>query len=218
MRNFHRLCLATFGLFSISHATACMPHTPEDVFIARFQTFAANQVNAPNVTIHLTAEKFIFRSGLDKFRYSMPKQWYSSFAIKNISKEQLIIGLGYAPDGTKADEYQIVSFAALNCENDRLSISKPIAPFLAWNKETANCAHNNHQTVGILDGFMEHNQKYYLAKIQEKYKTCKQLAEAFPQSQVENKDHSSSSIFKVLWERLIKWLQFWSSAPVSMRT
>lgn len=195
--------------FSIEQSFACAPHTPQDVFIARYQTATANQANMPHFKVELRAENFIFRSSLDEFRYSKPTEWQSSFAIKDISKDQLIIGLAYAPDGTKADEYQIVSFATLNCENDRVNISKPVAPFLAWNKQTSNCMHRNHQTVDILDGFIEHGQDYYLAKIQEKYPTCEKLKEAFPPSSVENKEHTSSSVFKVLWQKLIKWLKFW---------
>lgn len=195
-------------LFSIERSFACAPHTPQDVFIARFQSATEKQLNTPNTVVDLSAEKFIFRSGLDAFRYSKPKQWHSSFAIQHIPKEQIIIGLAYAPDGNNADEYQIVSFAKLNCENDRVSISKPIAPFLAWNKETSNCMHRNNETVGILDGFIEHDQKYYLAKIQKQYPTCKKLREAFPASSVENNDHVRP-VFKSMWERLIKWIKFW---------
>ncbi|OTG82116.1 hypothetical protein B9T33_05225 [Acinetobacter sp. ANC 5054] len=188
---------------------ACAPHIPQDVFIARFQSDTTNQLNTPNSVVDLSAENFIFRSSLDEFRYSKPTEWQSSFPIKKIAKDQLIIGLAYAPDGTNANEYQIVSFATLNCENDRVNISKPVAPFLAWNKQTSNCMHRNNETVEILDGFIEHDQDYYLAKIQEKYPTCEKLREAFPSSSVENKEHTSSSVFKVLWEKLIKWLKFW---------
>ncbi len=194
--------------FSIEQSFACAPHTPQDVFIARYQTVTANQANMTHFKVELSAEKFIFRSTIDEFRYTKSTQWHSSFAIQHIPKEQIIIGLAYAPDGNNADEYQIVSFAKLNCENDRVSISKSIAPFLAWNKQTSNCMHRNNETVDILDGFIEHDQKYYLAKIQKQYPTCKKLREAFPASSVEDNDHVRA-VFKSMWERLIKWLKFW---------
>ncbi len=53
------------------------------------------------------------------------------FQVKVQLKNQLIIGLAYAPDGAKPQQYQVVSFATLNCKNDQLVLSKPIVPFFS---------------------------------------------------------------------------------------
>ena len=102
------------------------------------------------------------------------------FLVKILKKGSLIIGLAYTPDGAKPEQYQIVSFATLNCKNDQLVISKAIAPFLAWNKQTSNCSTGDRAEVGILDGFIDYDQSHYLAKLQQKYPTCEQLNKAFP--------------------------------------
>lgn len=159
--------------------------------------------------IELSSDQFIFRSLFDEFRYTRPTQWYSTFSTESVVKNSLIIGLAYTPDGGKPEQYEIVSFAALRCENDRLIIANPIVPFLACNKQTSNCAIGNRKTVGILDGFLEHNQSYYLTKLQQKYPTCQQLNAAFPTMGIHDIQHTEDlfSTFKSWWEKLLNYFR-----------
>ena len=199
------------ALFFVQTVLACMPYSADDVFIARFQSSQAVQGDGSNFAVVLSSEIFIFRSWSDIFKYAKPKQWHSAFSSQHVAKDSLIIGLAYAPDGGKPEQYQIASFAELSCENDQLSISKPIAPFLAWNKQTANCALGDRKDTGILDGFLEHDQAYYLAKLQQKYPSCQQLNQVF--SPLEMNDHpqhlQAMSGWKLWWERLIKFIKSW---------
>lgn len=211
MKRCYGIGLLILILFPINHALACMPHTPKDVFIARFQSSNASSDNNSNFNITLTGEKFIFRSGFDLFRFAQAKKWQSSFSIEQIPSNQVIIGLAYAPDGHRGDIYQIVSFATLSCNNDRIIISQPKTSFLAWDRQSSRCTLSEDKNIGILDGFMEYDQKYYLTKIQAKYESCKAFVEAFPQSYSEKKtDESSVSLFKIYWKKFMQWLSFWS--------
>ena len=174
------LVFSLFTIFSIQQSMACMPHTPKDVFIARFQASQAVQGDSRSFIVQLSADQFIFRSWIDQFNYAKPTQWQSTFSSQNIKKDSLIIGLAYTPDGAKPEQYQIASFATLSCAHNQLSVSKPVQPFLAWNRQTANCAIGDRKTIGILDGFIQYNQSHYLAQLQQKYPTCEQLNKAFP--------------------------------------
>lgn len=208
-RTFHTIGLC--ALFFTQSVLACMPHSAEDVFIARFQSSQAVQGDGSNFAVELSSDQFIFRSLLDGFKYSKPTQWHTTFSTENIAKNRLIIGLAYAPDDAKPKQYQIASFAELNCENGQLSISKPIAPFLAWNKQTLNCTLGDRKEIGILEGFLEYDQAYYLAKLQQKYPNCQQLNKAFPILEMNNHPqylHTSSS-WKLWLGRLINWFKTW---------
>ncbi|WP_322873946.1 hypothetical protein [Acinetobacter sp. CFCC 10889] len=195
------------GIMSISQSFACMPHSPDDVFIARFQSSQEMKRDNANFEIKLSSDQFILRSFMDRWRYSNPKQWHSAFSSEHVAKDSLIIGLAYTPDGGKPEQYQIASFAELSCKNDQLSISKPIAPFLAWNRQTANCALGDRKDIGILDGFLEHDQAYYLGQLQQKYPTCQKLNAKFPP--LEMNDHPQHSQAMSGWERLINWFKSW---------
>ncbi len=201
--------LLILGMFSIQQSKACMPHSAEDVFIARFQSSQEKKSDSANFEIKLSSDQFIFRSLLDRFKYTKPMQWHSTFSNQNFVKNSLIIGLAYTPDDEKPEQYQITSFAELSCKNDQLSISKPIAPFLAWNKQTLNCTLGDPKDTGILDGFLEHDQAYYLAKLQQEYPSCQQLNKAFPPLEMnDNATHSQAmSGWKLWWERLIKFIK-----------
>ncbi len=208
IRLFHPIGLC--ALFFTQSILACMPHSAEDVFIARFQSSQEMKSDSANFEIKLSSDQFIFRSLLDGFKYTKPMQWHSTFSSPNMTKDSLIIGLAYTPDGAKPAQYQIASFAELSCKNDQLSISKPIAPFLAWNRQTANCALGDRKEIGILDGFLQDDQAYYLAQLQQKYPTCQKLNTAFPPLEKENSQHSQRlSAWKLWWEKLIDWLKSW---------
>ena len=75
--------------------------------------------------------------------------------------------------------------------NDKLIVGKPLVPFLAWNRVEGKCGHNRSYKVGILDGFIEEDQAYYLQQLQAKYPTCNKLNAAFPSDA--NKNELSNS-------------------------
>ncbi len=203
------LVFSLFTIFSIQQSMACMPHTPKDVFIARFQASQAVQGDSRSFTVQLSADQFIFRSWIDQFNYAKPTQWQSTFSSQNIKKDSLIIGLAYTPDGAKPEQYQIASFATLSCVHNQLSVSKPVQPFLAWNRQTANCATGDRKTIGILDGFIQYDQSHYLAQLQQKYPTCEQLNKAFPPLKMnENIQYPQSFLsFKRWWKDFVNKLQ-----------
>lgn len=197
-------------LFFCQSVMACMPHSPNDVFIARYQDSLAVQESSDFI-FEISSGQFIFRSILDEVKYKKPTQWYSGFSGKSTAKNQLIIGLAYAPDGAKPQQYQVVSFATLNCKNDQLVLSKPIVPFLAWNKQTSNCSTVDRAEVGILDGFIQYDQAHYLAKLQQKYPTCEQLNKAFPSFEMEDNSQNLNlvSSWKLWWAKLISQIKLW---------
>lgn len=199
------------GIFSIQQSMACMPHSPDDVFIARFQSSQQVKSKRENFEIQLSSNQFVLRSLVEQLKYTQPKQWHSTFSTENIPKNRLIIGLAYIPDSKKPEQYQISSFATLNCENDRLSISEPIQPFVAWDRNTSSCAHTNKQTIEILDGFIKHDQAYYLAELQQKYPTCAKLNTAFPTVGIDGTQQKAQqfSNFKIWFEKFLSWLKSW---------
>lgn len=160
-------------------AMACMPHSPDDVFIGRLQSVTPikNPTNEPNFELTFSSHKFVFRSWKSWFRYSKPTQWQSHFKSNTIKDNDLVIGLAYYPDGSKPSEYQISTLATLSCDNNRIKVGKPLSPFVAWNKKTNSCNHG--EPLGLLDGFFEHEQNYYIQQLQKKYPTCDKLNHAF---------------------------------------
>jgi hypothetical protein len=154
---------------------ACMPSSPNDVFIARIQSF---QFDNQSTNFQFSKHNFIFRPLTTWFKYSNPNHWKSDFRFKKIRKNDLVIGLAYSPDGAKPKDYQISSLALLHCNNDILSIAKPLSPFLAFDRKKGRCYYGN--TKGLLDGFLDHDQTYFLHKLQAKYPTCRKLYSAFP--------------------------------------
>lgn len=202
----HRLCVVMlFFVWSSSmQAIACMPHVAQDVFIARYDGTQAVQHQNNNVfNLRLHAEKFIFRSFLDRFRYAEAEDWHSTSPMNTIPKNTLIIGLAYAPDGEKPQDYQVASWAKLSCNNDRLAISEPMMPFTAWDRKTHRCAHTDVQSNKLLDGFFDHDHAYYVAKLQQKYPTCQQLNTAFPNLINTAKHHNSQSVtwWNSMWRK-----------------
>ena len=171
---------ATFALLLSSYpAMACMPHSPDDVFIGRLHSVTPkkNPTNEPSFTLTFSNHKFVFRSWTSWFRYSKPTQWQSHFKLNSIKNNDLVIGLAYYPDGAKPSEYQISTLATLTCENNRIKVGKPLSPFVAWNRKTNSCNHG--EPLGLLDGFFEHDQNYYIQQLQKKYPTCDKLNHAF---------------------------------------
>ena len=197
-------------LFFCQSVMACMPHSPNDVFIARYYGSLPVQ-GSSDFIFQLSSGQFIFRSKLDEVKYKKPTQWKSAFSSQNIEKGSLIIGLAYTPDGAKPEQYQIASFATLSCAHNQLSVSRPVQPFLAWNRQMAKCTIGGRKTIGILDGFIQYDQAHYLAKLQQKYPTCEQLNKAFPSFEMKENSQNLNlvSSWKLWWAKLISQIKSW---------
>ena len=176
--------LAVFvTLFTTTQALwACMPHSDNDVFIARLQSSQPIQIDPQQkgFDLQFSNPRFVFRTLRMWFFYSKPEHWQSYFELTGIEPNDLVIGLAYPTGGSKSTEYALASLATLSCKDDKLILGKPLVPFLAWNRENGSCRHDSHDGIGILDGFIGEDQSYYLQKLQTKYPTCKKLNAAFP--------------------------------------
>ena len=197
-------------LYFCQSVSACMPLSPNDVFIASYHDSLAIQ-GSSDFIFQLSSGQFIFRSNLDEVKYKKPTQWKSTFSSQNIEKGSLIIGLAYTPDFDKLEQYQIASFATLSCAHNQLSVSRPVQPFLAWDRQMAKCTIGGRKTIGILDGFIQYDQSHYLAKLQQKYPTCEQLNKAFPSFEMEDNSQNLKLVtsWKLWWAKLISQIKLW---------
>ena len=95
-------------------------------------------------------------------------------------------------------------------------------PFLAWNRVEGRCGHDSSYKVGILDGFIDEDQAYYLQQLQAKYPTCDKLNAAFPSGTDKNElsnSHESGSTHSAskqdshpqisFWEKVELWFGQW---------
>ena len=196
MRFLYRLLILIILFLSMQTVWACMPHSPNDVFIARLQssqpTLMDNQQKG--FDLQFSNPRFFFRTLKMWFFYSTPENWQSDFELKGIKPNDLVIGLAYAASGHEPANYTVASLATLSCKDDKLIVGKPLVPFLAWNRENGSCRHDSHDSIGILDGFIEEDQEYYLQQLQAKYPTCDKLNAAFPSDANKNElSHSTES-------------------------
>ena len=224
MRFLYRLLILIILFLSMQTVWACMPHSPNDVFIARLQssqpTLMDNQQKG--FDLQFSNSRFVFRTLKMWFFYSKPEHWQSDFELKGIEPNDLVIGLAYNQDGGKPKDYTVVSIATLSCKDDKLIVGKPLAPFLAWNRVEGKCGHDSSYKVGIMDGFIDEDQAYYLQQLQDKYPTCNKLNAAFP-SGTDKRGLSNStdsvnthSTFKQdshrqisFWEKVKFWFRQW---------
>jgi len=154
---------------------ACMPLTANDVFIARIDSSQPPIDSRNTYDVKMLQSTFPFRTIKTQFTYSIPLEWQSHFKVSDIHKNDLVIGLAYARDGQIPHSYTIATISLLNCKNDTLIIDKPLVSFISWNRENGNCRHNSYSDVDLLDGFIDHDQEYYLRKLKLKYPTCRAL-------------------------------------------
>ena len=224
MRFLYRLPILIILFLSMQTVWACMPHSPNDVFIARLKssqpTLMDNQQKG--FDLQFSNPRFVFRTLKMWFFYSTPEHWQSDFEFKGIEPNDLVIGLTYAASGNEPANYTVVSLATLSCENDTLILGKPLIPFLAWNRVESKCGHDSSYRVGILDGFIDEDQAYYLQQLQAKYPTCDKLNAAFPSGTDKNElsnSHESGSTHSAskqdshpqisFWEKVELWFGQW---------
>jgi len=224
MRFLYRLPILIILFFSMQTVWACMPHSPNDVFIARPQssqpTLMDNQQKG--FDLQFSNPRFVFRTLKMWFFYSTPEHWQSDFEFKGIEPNDLVIGLAYASSGNEPASYTVASLATLSCKDDKLIVGKPLVPFLAWNRENGSCRYDSHDGIGILDGFIGEDQAYYLQQLQAKSPTCNKLNAAFPS--VADKSGLSNSTDSVnthstseqdshpqtsFWEKIKLWFEQW---------
>lgn len=193
MRFLYRLPILIILFLSMQTVWACMPHSENDVFIARLQSsqpmLTDNQKKG--FDLQFSNPRFVFRTLKMWFFYSTPEHWQSDFELKGIQPNDLVIGLAYSPDGGKPADYTVVSLATLSCKDDKLIVGRPLVPFLVWNRVEGRCGHDRNYKVGILNGFIDEDQAYYLQQLQSKYPTCNKLNAAFPSDA--NKNELSNS-------------------------
>lgn len=224
MRFLYRMPILIILFLSMQTVWACMPHSKSDVFIARLQssqpTLMDNQQEG--FDLQFSHHRFVFRTLKMWLMYSTTEHWQSDFELKGIEPNDLVIGLAYNQDGGKPKDYTVVSIATLSCKDDKLIVGKPLVPFLAWNRVEGKCGHNRGYKVGILDGFIDEDQAYYLQQLQAKYPTCNKLNAAFPSNavnsgfinntlsmdrhRVSEKESNSQTSF---WEKIKLWFGYW---------
>ncbi|MCH7314137.1 hypothetical protein [Acinetobacter sp. ANC 3882] len=165
-------------ILSISKVSACAPHSPKEVFIARVQSIQKWPSDHQNQFTFQHA-RFVFQHFFRMLFAPKPTLWHSDFLAKTIKPNDLVIGLAYPIDHTAPNDYRISSMALLRCEKNIISIDHPIAPLTAWNRKTKSC-NNTPSAIKLLDGFLEYDQGYYLEKLHRKYPSCEALFSAFP--------------------------------------
>lgn len=189
-----------------------MPHSENDVFIARLQSSQPTLMDnhQKGFDLQFSNPRFVFRTLKMWFFYKTPEHWQSDFGLKSIEPNDLVIGLAYAASGNEPASYTVASLATLSCKDDKLTVGKPLVPFLAWNRVEGKCGHDSSYKVGILDGFIDEDQDYYLQQLQAKYLTCDKLNAAFPSGadkSVSEQDatHTQTSF----WGKIRLWFGQW---------
>lgn len=224
MHFLYRLPISIILFLSMQTVWACMPHSENDVFIARLQSSQPTLMDnrQKGFDLQFSNPRFVFRTLKMWFFYSKPEHWQSDFELKSIKPNDLVIGLAYAASGNEPANYTVTSLATLSCENNELIVGKPLVPFLAWNRENGSCRHNSHDAIGILDGFIYKDQEYYLQQLQAKYPTCNKLNAAFPsdanKNELSNSTESASTHSTSeqdshpqtsFWEKIKLWFEPW---------
>ena len=211
MRFLYRLPILIILFLSMQTVWACMPHSPNDVFIARLQssqlTLMDNQQKG--FDLKFSNPRFVFRTLKMWFFYSTPEHWQSDFELKGIEPNDLVIGLAYAASGNEPASYTVASLATLSCKDDKLIVGKPLVPFLAWNRENGSCRHDSHDGIGILDGFIDEDQEYYLQQLQAKYPNCNKLNAAFPSGADKSASEQGSHAQTSFWGKIRLWFGQW---------
>ena len=211
MRFFYRLPILIILFLTMQTVWACMPHSDNDVFIARLQSSQPTLIDdqQKGFDLQFSNPRFVFRTLRMWFFYSKPEHWQSYFELKNIKTNDLIIGLAYPTNDFKSTDYALASLATLSCKDDKLIIGKPLVSFLAWNRENGSCRHDSHDGIGILDGFIGEDQEYYLQQLQAKYPTCNKLNAAFPSGADKSASEQGIRAQTSFWGEIKLWFEQW---------
>ncbi len=197
------ISIPIFLFIFTQHVLACMPHSHDDVFIARYKSTDKKTTDPAKFDIDFGEQKFIFRTLYQRFTMGHPDIIYSEFEPRQLNPNDLIIGLAYAPDGGEPELYTLSAIAQLNCKNDQLFIGKTLGSFLAWDRKEHRCELSDKNNIGILDGFLNADQSDYLKQLQNQYPTCQALETAFPKLKSAQND---LSFFQKIYRWLMQWL------------
>lgn len=160
---------------------ACLPMSSADTVIGRIaQISPAPKSNAKqNAIITFTDYSWVFRTWKQWWILPSAKKFEGEFSVKSFAPNDIVVALADYQSGQKPHDYTIVSMVKLTCQNNQLILQKPKVIPLGWNREERRCGVGKNY-AGLLDGFMDNNQAYYLKKLQQRYPTCEALARAFP--------------------------------------
>lgn len=179
------ISLAMLSLSLISTANACLPSSPADVLVGRIASIEKGgelqrESQSPvGFTLKFTDYNWAFRTWYQRFILPSAHSFEGTFSLNSLKPNDTVVAISSYYNGSKPHNYRIDSLAKLTCQNNKLSLQKPLVIPVSWNREQGACGISKNY-AGMLDGFTDNNQAYYLAKLQQKYPTCDALENAFP--------------------------------------
>lgn len=178
------ICFAILSVSLISTAKACLPSSPADVLVGRIASIEKGgelqreSQAKQGFGLKFTDYHWAFRTWKQWWILPSAHSFEGTFSLKSLKPNDVVVALSSNYNGNKKHDYRIDSIAKLTCQNNKLSLQKPLVIPVSWNREQGACGVSKHY-AGILDGFTHNNQAYYLAKLQQKYPTCAALEKAF---------------------------------------
>ena len=177
------ICFAILGVSLISTAEACMPPIPADVLVGRIASIEKGgelqreSQAKQGFGLKFTDYHWVFRTWRQRRILPSAQRFEGVFAINSLKPNDIVVALA-SHYGGKPHNYRIDSVAKLTCQNNKLVLQNPLVIPVSWNRQQQRCGIGKNY-AGILDGFIDNNQAYYLAKLQQKYPTCAALEKAF---------------------------------------
>ena len=178
------IAFAVLMLSLIPTAQACLPSSPADVLVGRIASIdkggELQRISQSPVgfTLKFTDYNWAFRTWKQWWILPSAHSFEGTFSLKSLKPNDVVVALSSNYNGNKKHDYRIDSVAKLTCQNNKLVLQKPLVIPVSWNRQQQRCGIGKNY-AGILDGFIDNNQAYYLAKLQQKYPTCAALEKAF---------------------------------------
>nr|WP_144918050.1 hypothetical protein [Moraxella osloensis] len=178
------ICFAILSVSLISTAEACLPSSPADVLVGRIASIEKGgelqreSQSKQGFGLKFTDYYWAFRTWRQRLILPSAQRFEGVFAISSLKPNDIVVALASHYDGGKPHNYRIDSVAKLTCQNNQLILQNPLVIPVSWNRQQQRCGIGQNY-AGILDGFIDNNQAYYLAKLQQKYPTCATLEKAF---------------------------------------
>ena len=177
------IAFAVLMLSLIPTAQACLPSSPADVLVGRIASIdkggeLQRESHAKQgFGLKFTDYHWAFRTWYQRLILPSAQRFEGVFAINSLKPNDIVVALA-SHYGGKPHNYRIDSVAKLTCQNNKLVLQNPLVIPVSWNRQQQRCGIGKNY-AGILDGFIDNNQAYYLAKLQQKYPTCAALEKAF---------------------------------------
>ncbi len=178
------ICFAILCVSLISTAEACLPSSSADVLVGRIASIEKGgelqreSYAKQGFGLKFTDYHWVFRTWRQQLILPSAQRFEGVFAIRSLKPNDIFVALASHYDGGKPHNYRIDSVAKLTCQNNQLILQNPLVIPVSWNRQQQRCGIGQNYS-GILDGFIDNNQAYYLAKLQQKYPTCATLEKAF---------------------------------------